>query len=156
MRLALLQLDRYRAEIENHPSVEKWRGVEVHGVTPRSFKDTGLAECYGKRERTREGIDMPYSTREGKIYDARASARTSQFRDAASQEPRRAPFVAARDAIVENEAIRKRLAQRREEKRREEKKKREKRRFEIGIGLGKETGKAVCTFCPSFDIVCCS
>lgn len=80
------------ARIENHPSEEQ-RRVEVHSVTPRSFEDTWLAECYRKRERIYKrgegGIDMPYSTREGKIYDARASARTSQFRDAASQEPRR-------------------------------------------------------------------
>lgn len=120
MRLALLQLDRgYLAEIENHPS-EKWRGVEVHSVTPRSFKDTGLAECYRKRERTREGIDMPYSTREGKIYDARASARTSQFRDAASQEPRRAPFVAAGDDRGERSD--KKEAGTKKRKKREEKK----------------------------------
>lgn len=71
----------------------------------------------------------------------------------------RAPFVAARDDRGERSDKKEAGTKKRErEKKREKEKKRgrERGRFEIGIGLGKETGKTVCTFCPSFDIVCYS
>lgn len=62
-----------------------------------------------------------------------------------------APFVAARDETVEDEAIRKEAGTKEGEKGEGKKKAEEKagqgRRFEIGIGLGKETGKAAGTFC---------